>query len=202
MHENEVYNSNLSSISSQNESFGDFQRHTRGIGSKLLMNIDYEGKGLGKHAQGMVEPIVVEQRPRYLGLGYGQNDGEFSKAKETHEGVPRSNFITSSLSQACDVCVHEECKSFISTLQEGAHKHATSGNGKQEDVERSKFIETIVDVPKRDTTSLNSPPQEGDKGECARYKYAFNQVSFDYDKRGKSSHKIWRDFTCFFLWFE
>ena len=125
-----------------------------------------------------------------MGLGYGQHDGECSKAKEAHESVPSRTYITCSLPQACEVCVHEECKSFIPTLQEDAHKHATSGNGKQEDVESSKVIETIVGIPKRATTSSNSPPQEGNKGECERYKSAFNQVSFDYDKHGKSSHKI------------
>ena len=87
------------------------------MGSKLLMNIGNEDKGLGKHAQGIVELIVVEERPRYLGLGYGQHDGESSKAKEAHEGVPRRNFISSSLPQACEDCVHEECKSFTPTLQ-------------------------------------------------------------------------------------
>ena len=69
--------------------FGAFERNTRGIWSKLLMNMGYEGKGFGKHAQGIVEPIVVEERPRYLGLGYGKHDGECSKAKEAHEDVPR-----------------------------------------------------------------------------------------------------------------
>ena len=108
VHKNEGCNSILSSISSQNECFGSFERHTRGIGSKLLMNMGYEGKGLGKHAQGIFEPIVVKERPMYLGLGYGQHDGEFSKAKQAHEGVPRRTFITCSLPQACEVCVHEE----------------------------------------------------------------------------------------------
>ena len=68
VHENELCNSSLSSIPSQNKFFGAFERHTRGIGSKLLMKMGYEGKGLIKHAQGIVEPIVVEERPRYLDL--------------------------------------------------------------------------------------------------------------------------------------
>ena len=79
-----------------------------------------------------------------------------------------------------EYCIHKECKSFTPTLQEGDHKHATNENSKQEDVEISKTIEKIVGIPKRATTSSNSPPKEGDKGECARYKSAFNQVAFKY----------------------
>ena len=39
------------------------------------MNMGYEGKGLGKHAQGIVETIFVEEMPKYFGLGYGKHDG-------------------------------------------------------------------------------------------------------------------------------
>ena len=84
-------------------------------------------------------------------------------------------------------------------MQEDAHKHATNGNGKLKDVESTKAIEAIVGILKRATTSSNSSPQEGDKGECAKYKSVFNQVTFNYDKHGKSLHKIWRKFTCYFV---
>ena len=75
-------------------------------------------------------------------------------------------------------------------MQEDAHNHVANENGKIKDFESYKFIEAIAGIPKRVTTSSNSPPQEGDKGECSRHKSAFNQVASDYDKNGKTSHKI------------
>ncbi|GLJ32897.1 hypothetical protein SUGI_0662650 [Cryptomeria japonica] len=39
---------------------------------RLLTKMGYKGKGLGIHGQGMVEPVKVEARPRYAGLGYGE----------------------------------------------------------------------------------------------------------------------------------
>ena len=75
MHEHKVCSVSLSSNSSKDECLGGFENHTRGIGSKLLLKMGYEGKGLGKHAQGIVEAIVVEERPKYCGLGYERQDG-------------------------------------------------------------------------------------------------------------------------------
>lgn len=68
----EVNHSSLSSNSTRNAYIGSFEKHTRGIVSKLMSKMGYEGKGLGKQAQVIIESIMVEERPKYLGLRYGQ----------------------------------------------------------------------------------------------------------------------------------
>ena len=98
----------MSSNSSKNAYIGSFEKHTRGIGSKLMSKMGYEGKGLGRHAQGIVEPIRIEERPKHLGLGYGQSYKATMKAIEI---VPRRSFISCPLPQKCEDCIQEECNS-------------------------------------------------------------------------------------------
>lgn len=51
-------------------SYGAFELHTTGFGSKMMAKMGYvEGGGLGKDGQGRADPIEVIQRPKSLGLG-------------------------------------------------------------------------------------------------------------------------------------
>lgn len=50
--------------------FGGFERHTRGIGGKLLKQMGYRGgHGLGRNGQGIVNPIQPRKLKKRAGLG-------------------------------------------------------------------------------------------------------------------------------------
>ncbi|KAI3790353.1 hypothetical protein L2E82_03328 [Cichorium intybus] len=51
-------------------SYGAFEMHTTGFGSRMMAKMGYvDGGGLGKDGRGISEPIQVIQRPKALGLG-------------------------------------------------------------------------------------------------------------------------------------
>jgi len=49
---------------------GEFETHTRGIRSKFLRHMGYDGKGIGKRIQGIQRTIVVEYRVKHESLGF------------------------------------------------------------------------------------------------------------------------------------
>jgi tuftelin-interacting protein 11 len=58
------------------ENIGDFEKHTKGIGSKILRKMGYDGQGLGKRSQGIISPIVATQRAKHEGLGFDGISGK------------------------------------------------------------------------------------------------------------------------------
>ena len=116
-----------------------------------MSKMGYEGKGLGKHARGIVEPIIVEEKPKYLGLGYGQSYGESSKAAmKAIKTAPRRSCIAK-----CEGCIQEECNSLKHQLQDAGVQKNTLEPKNWGD---SNSLEEIDGVPKGAISSFDSPP--------------------------------------------
>jgi len=98
----EVIHSDLSSISSLERCVGFFEKHTRGVGFKLMIKMGYEGKGLGKHSQGMIEPLSVVEQPKDVGLGYEHSNGEvFITCIQECDANLKRTFLPSSQFHQC-----------------------------------------------------------------------------------------------------
>ncbi len=55
----------------QKDDVGHWQKHTRGIASKMMEKMGYEpGKGLGKNLQGISTPVEAKQRKGKAAIGF------------------------------------------------------------------------------------------------------------------------------------
>ena len=53
-----------------------------------MKRMGFKGKGLGKHEQGIRNPIETIGRPKYAGLGYDVGSGNMNKSsRELVEGI-------------------------------------------------------------------------------------------------------------------
>ena len=88
-------------------SFGDWEKYTRGIGTKLLLKMGYEaGKGLGKELQGRSTIVEAHLRNGRGGIGAYGKEGNRPKAEQqpisaSFQRSPKSsNFIQRNMSAA------------------------------------------------------------------------------------------------------
>lgn len=76
--------SNKNSKASKNEpqNVAEWEKHTKGIGSKILRNMGFKpGQGLGKNSDGIVEPITIQANKGRSTLGSTKRHTDTSKKK-------------------------------------------------------------------------------------------------------------------------
>jgi len=80
---------------------GKFEKHTKGIGSKLLAKMGWkEGHGLGRDGKGLAKPLEVKLRPRNMGMGYGQEREPQLVAPSSETGKTGKTATTSAAAAA------------------------------------------------------------------------------------------------------
>ena len=78
--------------------------------------------------------------------------------------------------------------------EEGVHKNTLE----PESCGNSESIEEVDGVPKGATSSFNSPPHKGNKGERERCKSGSNHLTFDFSKHDKFPHRYGKRIACSF----
>jgi len=82
----------LSSVK-EDKLLGDWEKHTRGVGSKLLLSMGYKmGTGLGASGDGIVKPLNLANAQRGVhGLGFEKETKNKSKRRKKESREPTKN---------------------------------------------------------------------------------------------------------------
>ncbi len=106
--------------------FGNWEKHTKGIGSKLLAKMGFTGR-LGKQSTGVTRQVEVKLRPNGIGLGFG-NFKEASTLKINRE--IEADRIGVSMEEEEGGQLQTEIVSGIPRTREGSWKKGKKGKPK------------------------------------------------------------------------
>lgn len=85
------------SASIHNSGLGGWEKHTKGIGSKLLEKMGYKaGQGLGKNAEGIVDPVKLQANKGRYTLGHDDERRSSAKSSLKKNNSKKLNYDDSS----------------------------------------------------------------------------------------------------------
>ncbi|PON67134.1 R3H domain containing protein [Parasponia andersonii] len=119
----EMDSSSENKVVAGSATFGAFEVHTKGFGSKMMAKMGFvEGGGLGKDGQGVAKPIEVVKRPKSLGLGveFSNTIDDPATSDPTRSSKPLKNKTQSHADPATSDPTSGK------PLKNKSHRHATS----------------------------------------------------------------------------
>jgi tuftelin-interacting protein 11 len=167
-YEEEDTRPSFATMNSKNEMQPDWEKSTKGIGSKLLKQMGWQpGHGLGIEKKGISRPIEVKLRPKNRGLGY-DFDERTQQQKEDFptEGDQKENLIPSDES---------EQTVYIPGWKRGSKKK----------IKREKEIEVIVEESK--PSEILTPKVFDYTGEVPRMVENYNALTSQQVSTGNSA---------------
>ena len=154
--------------------FGEWEKHTKGIGASLLLKMGYQpGKGLGKRGEGRVDIVEAHLRKKGAGVGAAGPEGGRPKKVDQKTGKVKGDSddeeerkFKEKLNQwkqepgGKKKNVSYVYKSVEEVLQEGQHRKVDRGRG--------KAGEKVCFCQIRSLSSSSFRPGEGDRHDRSR----------------------------------